>query len=113
MEQKEKLIEIYNKSCEEFKKEFYEGERNSIHCKKHKFFATSFEIQHHNLTHTIKLLEGIVEDMEGRKVSKEQVGIAPADNAVGSENRAFGCNNALTLSLIPIKELLVKLKEKI
>lgn len=41
------------------------------------------------------LLNEIVVEVEGKQRSHEEVGAAPRDYAVGSENRAFGFNSAL------------------
>ncbi len=40
-------------------------------------------------------IEWLAESVEFLKASPESVGIAPADDAVGSEQRAFGRNSAL------------------
>ena len=51
----------------EFDKKFYEGDRNSTYCKKHKYFATPFEIKQFIAKNFIdkRVLREEIEKIEG------------------------------------------------
>ena len=101
------LIQIFENGEKEFK-EHIDWLFNDTNNREH--FRFRIKTGKFLLHHTIKLLEGIVEDMEGRKKTMKETHICRFNDG------KCDCEcylSALTDSLAPIKELLVKLKEKI
>ena len=109
-----KLIEIFENGTKKFPIiHRTSGDEYWISCpksknKKEECVCGAEEAIHHHLTHTTKLLEGIVEEIKNRKRD-----VKPRKISINTTEKAQVYNQALNTSLAPIKELLDKLKEKI
>lgn len=51
-----------------FDEEFYEGARNSVHCKKHEIYATPYEIKQFLHSSQLSLLEEVKKIIDGKKM---------------------------------------------
>lgn len=111
-----KLIQIFENQEMEFGEKFV-GTPQEPRTNKVGVFPFEVEaLQHHHRLHTIKLLEGIVEDMEGRKGSGCSEGLCGhTDDPINQKEhgRYIGKDQALTDLLVPVKELLDVLYKKI